>query len=228
MSTLLALDTATEACSVALLHDGKVTSHYEVIPRLHAQKLLPMIKQLLEEAGTTLSAVDAIAFGRGPGAFTGVRIAIGVVQGLAFALERPVLPVSNLAVLAQRALREHGATQVAAAIDARMDEVYWGCYRETAGEMRLVGVEAVQAPQSSVLPADASGDWFGAGTGWGYAERIPVQLAGQDAAMLPHAEDLLTLARFAFERGEAIVADQAAPVYLRDKVAQTKAERGII
>ncbi len=146
MSTLLALDTATEACSVALLHDGKVTSHYEVIPRLHAQKLLPMIKQLLEDAGTTLAAVDAIAFGRGPGAFTGVRIAIGVVQGLAFALERPVLPVSNLAVLAQRALREQGALQVAAAIDARMDEVYWGCYRETAGEMRLVGVEAVQPP----------------------------------------------------------------------------------
>ncbi|MBT0622946.1 tRNA (adenosine(37)-N6)-threonylcarbamoyltransferase complex dimerization subunit type 1 TsaB [Pseudomonas fluorescens] len=228
MSTLLALDTATEACSVALLHDGKVTSHYEVIPRLHAQKLLPMIKQLLEDAGTTLSAVDAIAFGRGPGAFTGVRIAIGVVQGLAFALERPVLPVSNLAVLAQRALREHGASQVAAAIDARMDEVYWGCYREHAGEMRLVGAEAVQSPQSSVLPADASGDWFGAGTGWGYGERIGVKLAGQDAGMLPHAQDLLTLARFAFERGEAIPADQAAPVYLRDKVAQTKAERGII
>ena len=81
MTTLLALDTATEACSVALLHDGKVTSHYEVIPRLHAQKLLPMIKQLLADAGVALSAVDAIAFGRGPGAFTGVRIAIGVVQG---------------------------------------------------------------------------------------------------------------------------------------------------
>ncbi|RMT58233.1 hypothetical protein ALP29_01271 [Pseudomonas syringae pv. avii] len=228
MSTLLALDTATEACSVALLHDGKVTSHYEVIPRLHAQKLLPMIKQLLEDAGTTLAAVDAIAFGRGPGAFTGVRIAIGVVQGLAFALERPVLPVSNLAVLAQRALREHGASHVAAAIDARMDEVYWGCYRETAGEMRLVGTEAVLAPEAAQLPADASGDWFGAGTGWGYGERIKVTCAEQDAAMLPHAEDLLALARFAFERGEAIAADQAAPVYLRDKVAQTKAERGII
>jgi tRNA threonylcarbamoyladenosine biosynthesis protein TsaB len=228
MTTLLALDTATEACSVALLHDGRVLSHYEVIPRLHAQRLLPMIKDLLAEAGIALSALDGIAFGRGPGAFTGVRIAIGVVQGLAFALERPVLPVSTLAVLAQRALREQGATQVAAAIDARMDEVYWGCYRETAGEMRLAGVEAVQPPESSVLPDDASGDWFGAGTGWGYGERIGVQLVGQDAAMLPHAEDLLTLARFAFERGEAIAADQAAPVYLRDKVAQTKAERGIV
>jgi tRNA threonylcarbamoyladenosine biosynthesis protein TsaB len=157
-----------------------------------------------------------------------VRIAIGVVQGLAFALERPVLPVSNLAVLAQRAFREHGANQVAAAIDARMDEVYWGCYRETAGEMRLVGAEAVLSPETAALPDDVSGDWFGAGTGWGYGERIGVTLAGQDAAMLPHAEDLLALARFAWERGEAIPADQAAPVYLRDKVAQTKAERGII
>ena len=223
MSTLLALDTATEACSVALLHDGKVTSHYEVIPRLHAQKLLPMIKNLLAEAGVELSAVEAIAFGRGPGAFTGVRIAIGVVQGLAFALERPVLPVSNLAVLAQRAYREQGATQVAAAIDARMDEVYWGCYREQAGEMCLVGSEAVLAPEAASLPADASGDWFGAGTGWGYAERLALKPYAQDAALLPHAEDLLTLARFAWARGEAIAADLAQPVYLRDKVATPKA-----
>ncbi|MCW2267842.1 tRNA threonylcarbamoyladenosine biosynthesis protein TsaB [compost metagenome] len=223
MTTLLALDTATEACSVALLHDGKVSSHYEVIPRLHAQKLLPMIQQLLADAGTTLAAVDAIAFGRGPGAFTGVRIAIGVVQGLAFALERPVLPVSNLAVLAQRALREQGVHQVAAAIDARMDEVYWGCYQDVGGEMRLVGSEAVLPPEQAVLPADAKGDWFGAGTGWGYAERIPVALSGQDASLLPHAQDLLALATFAWQRGEAIPADQAQPVYLRDNVATPKA-----
>ncbi|MCY1442058.1 tRNA threonylcarbamoyladenosine biosynthesis protein TsaB [compost metagenome] len=220
---MLALDTATEACSVALLHDGKVLSHYEVIPRLHAQKLLPMIRDMLAEAGTALSAVDAIAFGRGPGAFTGVRIAIGVVQGLAFALDRPVLPVSNLALLAQRAYREHGARQVAAAIDARMDEVYWGCYQETAGEMRLLDNEAVLPPEHAHLPAEASGEWFGAGTGWGYAERIPVALNGQDATLLPHALDLLTLARFAWERGEGMAADLAQPVYLRDKVATPKA-----
>ncbi|PSS49016.1 tRNA (adenosine(37)-N6)-threonylcarbamoyltransferase complex dimerization subunit type 1 TsaB [Pseudomonas sp. BBP2017] len=223
MTTLLALDTATEACSVALLHDGKVSSHYEVIPRLHAQKLLPMIQQLLADAGTTLAAVDAIAFGRGPGAFTGVRIAIGVVQGLAFALERPVLPVSNLAVLAQRALREQGVSQVAAAIDARMDEVYWGCYQEVDGEMRLLGSEAVLPPERAVLPEGTGGEWFGAGTGWGYAERIPVTLSGQDASLLPHAQDLLTLATFAWQRGEAIAADQAQPVYLRDNVATPKA-----
>ena len=223
MTTLLALDTATEACSVALLHDGKVLSHYEVIPRLHAQKLLPMIQTMLAEAGIALSAVDAIAFGRGPGAFTGVRIAIGVVQGLAFALDRPVLPVSNLALLAQRALREHGAEQVAAAIDARMDEVYWGCYQQSAGEMRLLGSEAVLAPEQVSLPAGVGGDWFGAGTGWGYADRLPVTVTGQDAGMLPHALDLLTLARFAWDRGEGIAADLAQPVYLRDKVATPKA-----
>lgn len=223
MTTLLALDTATEACSVALLHDGKVLSHYEVIPRLHAQRLLPMIRDLMAEAGLPLSAIDAIAFGRGPGAFTGVRIAIGVVQGLAFALERPVLPVSNLAVLAQRAYREHGAHQVASAIDARMDEVYWGCYRETVGEMRLAGVEAVLPPELAELPVDATGEWFGSGTGWGYSDRIAVKLAGHDAQMLPHAQDLLTLATFAWQRGEAVVADEAQPVYLRDKVAVAKA-----
>ncbi len=146
-----------------------------------------------------------------------------MVQGLAFALERPVLPVSNLAVLAQRAFRERGVSQVAAAIDARMDEVYWGCYRETAGEMRLVGAEAVMAPELAALPADITGEWFGAGTGWGYAERIPVALSGHDASLLPHAQDLLTLATFAWHRGEAVQADDAQPVYLRDKVATPKA-----
>ena len=226
MTTLLALDTATEACSVALLHEGRLYSHYEVIPRLHAQRLLPMIRDLLAEAGVALTAVDAIAFGRGPGAFTGVRIAIGVVQGLAFALERPVLPVSNLAVLAQRAWREQGVTQVAAAIDARMDEVYWGCYREAQGEMRLVGVEVVLAPEAVALPGDATGDWFGAGTGWGtFGPRMPLATCGQAPDLLPHAQDLLSLARFAWARGEALPADDAQPVYLRDKVATPKAER---
>ncbi|MDR0211273.1 MAG: tRNA (adenosine(37)-N6)-threonylcarbamoyltransferase complex dimerization subunit type 1 TsaB [Pseudomonas putida] len=223
MTTLLALDTATEACSVALLHDGKVTSHYEVIPRMHAQKLLPMIKQLLAESGVALSDVEAIAFGRGPGAFTGVRIAIGVVQGLAFALERPVLPVSNLAALAQGALRERGVQHVAAAIDARMDEVYWGCYQAHEGEMRLVGCEAVLPPERAQLPDASTGEWFGVGTGWGYGERLAVAVNASDASLLPNALDILELARFAWARGEAIPAEQAQPVYLRDNVATPKA-----
>src|SRR3546814_10034887 len=101
-----------------------------------------------------------------------------------------------------------------------MDEVYWGCYRESDGEMRLVGAEAVLPPEAAALPANASGDWFGAGTGWGYGERIAVTLSGQDAAMLPHAEDLLTLARFAWERGEAIPADDAQPVRLEEHTSE--------
>lgn len=224
MTTLLALDTATEACSVALLHDGRVLSHYEVAPRLHAQRLLPMIQQLLADAGIAATQLDAIAFGRGPGAFTGVRIAIGVVQGLAFALQRPVLPVSNLAALAQRAFREQGATQVAAAIDARMDEVYWGCYREQDGEMRLLGQEAVLPPEQAEVPRGAGGDWFGAGTGWGtHAARIACKPYGFDGSLLPQAQDVLSLAQFAWARGEALDADQAQPVYLRDQVATPKA-----
>jgi tRNA threonylcarbamoyladenosine biosynthesis protein TsaB len=224
MTTLLALDTATEACSVALLHAGRRYSHYEVIPRLHAQRLLPMIQDLLAEAGVALSALDAIAFGRGPGAFTGVRIAIGVVQGLGFALERPVLPISNLAVLAQRAHREYAATRVAAAIDARMDEVYWGCYQLQQGEMRLSGIEQVLAPEQARLPRLPSDGWFAAGTGWGtHAARLPQPLAGMAGDLLPHAADLLELAAFAWARGEAVAAEQAQPVYLRDNVATPKA-----
>lgn len=222
MPTLLALDTSTEACSVALLHDGRVLSRHEVIPRLHAQRLLPMVQELVAEAGIVLSAVDAIAFGRGPGAFTGIRIAIGVVQGLAFALERPVLPVSDLAVIAQRAWREHGAERVAVAIDARMDEVYWGCYQLDGAEMSLAGSEAVLPPEQVGLPRSSAAGWFGAGTGWGYRHRMPVQCSALDASLLPHARDLLVLAQPAWARGEAVAAELAQPVYLRDNVAKPK------
>ncbi|MBF8779816.1 tRNA (adenosine(37)-N6)-threonylcarbamoyltransferase complex dimerization subunit type 1 TsaB [Pseudomonas fulva] len=222
MTTLLALDTATEACSVALLHDGEMTSHYEVIPRLHAQKLLPMISRLLGDAGVAMGQLDAIAFGRGPGAFTGVRIAIGVVQGLAFGLDRPVLPISNLAALAQGALREYGMQQVAAAIDARMDEVYWGCYQAREGEMCLLGQESVLPPEHALLPQGCAGQWFGAGTGWSHAERIGAPVSACDPARLPAALDILSLASFAWARGEAVAADQAQPVYLRDNVATPK------
>lgn len=223
MTTLLALDTATEACSVALLHNGQVFSRYAVIPRLHAQFILPMISEVLAEAGIAKSAVEAIAFGRGPGAFTGLRIAVGVVQGLAFALERPVLPVSNLAAIAQRAYREHGAEQIAVAIDARMNEVYWGCYKVEDGEVCLQGVEAVLAPERAMLPEHAQGQWFAAGTGWqAYAERITVPVYAGDEQLLPHAEDILTLAQGMWQRGEALTAQEAQPIYLRDQVATPK------
>ena len=223
MTTLLALDTATEACSVALLHVGRVPGLNAGIARLHSQRLLAMKQRMVAYAVVALSAVDAIAFGRGPGAFTGVRIAIGVVQGLAFALERPVLPVSNLAALAQGALRHHGVQQVAAAIDARMDEVYWGCYQAQEGEMRLLGQEQVLAPERAVLVPGSQGQWYGAGTGWSLRERIGASVTACDPAQLPDALDILHLATGAWARGEAVVAEQAQPVYLRDNVATPKA-----
>jgi len=220
-ATLLALDTATEACSAALLHGGHIYHRAEVIPRLHAQRLLPMIEELLNEAGITLAEVDALVFGRGPGAFTGVRIATGMVQGLAFATGTPVIAVSNLAALAQRAWREHGAEQVCAAIDARMDEVYWGCYHLQDGGMTLAGEESVSAPEQVSLAAPLSTP-VGAGTGWQYAERLAVPVSASWPQMLPDATDLLSLALPAWPAGQILDAADAQPVYLRDKVATPK------
>lgn len=223
MTTLLALDTATEACSVALLHQGQVFSRYAVIPRLHAQRILPMIEEVLAEAGVAKAEIEAIAFGRGPGAFTGLRIAVGVVQGLAFALQCPVLPVSNLAAIAQRAYREQAAEQVAVAIDARMGEVYWGCYKVQDGMQSLQGSEAVLTPERAALPRAAQGEWFAAGTGWqAYAEQIAVPVYACDGQLLPHAQDILSLAQGMWLAGEALSAQQAQPIYLRDQVATPK------
>lgn len=220
-ATLLALDTATEACSAALLHNGRLYQRAEVIPRLHAQRLLPMIEEVLSEAGASLHQVEALVFGRGPGAFTGVRIAVGMVQGLAFATGKPVIGISNLAALAQRAWREQGAEQVCAAIDARMDEVYWGCYHLQNGVMTLAGEESVCAPEQVSLAAPLTRP-AGAGTGWQYGERLSVKVSDSWSQMLPDAVDLLSLALPAWKAGQVLDAADAQPVYLRDKVATPK------
>lgn len=223
MTTLLALDTATECCSAALLHDGRVTARSEVIPRQHAQRLLPMIEELLGERELRLQDVDALVFGRGPGAFTGVRIATGMVQGLAFAADKPVIAVSNLAALAQRAWREHGAETVAAAIDARMDEVYWGLYGLQDGVMQSLDDERVCPPEAVSLP-DGVASVAGAGTGWQYADRLAVSAERSWPQMLPDAVDLITLALPRWLAGEVLDAADAQPVYLRDKVATPKCQ----
>ncbi|MAD27073.1 MAG: tRNA (adenosine(37)-N6)-threonylcarbamoyltransferase complex dimerization subunit type 1 TsaB [Pseudomonadales bacterium] len=223
MTTLLALDTATECCSAALLHDGRVTARSEVIPRQHAQRLLPMIEELLGERELRLPDVDALVFGRGPGAFTGVRIATGMVQGLAFAADKPVIAVSNLAALAQRAWREHGAETVAAAIDARMDEVYWGLYCLQDGVMQSLDDERVCPPEAVSLP-DGVASVAGAGTGWQYADRLAVSAERSWPQMLPNAVDLITLALPRWLAGEVLDAADAQPVYLRDKVATPKGQ----
>ena len=226
MTTLLALDTATEACSAALLHEGEVVYRSEVIPREHAQRILPMLQELMLERGITLGDVDALVFGRGPGAFTGVRIATGMVQGLAFASGKPVIAISNLAALAQRAWREHQAEYVAAAIDARMDEVYWGVFALNDGVMRPLCDERVCAPEQVELPLETGqADVAGAGTGWQLADRLAVKPSRYWSDMLPDARDLLALALPRWLAGEVLDAAAAQPIYLRDKVATPKAQR---
>jgi tRNA threonylcarbamoyladenosine biosynthesis protein TsaB len=220
---ILAIETATEACSAALLIDGAISLRYQVQPRMHSQLILPMMDELLIEAGISLSALDAIAFGRGPGAFTGVRIAVGVVQGAAFAADLPVVPVSTLAALAQRGYREFGFRQLLPAYDARMREVYWGGYVvDGQGLVRPVIDEEVSAPESVTLPEGLN--WQGVGTGWdSYRSALEGRLgngfSGCEPGLLCSAADVALLGASMFSEGGAVAAEQALPVYLRDKVA---------
>lgn len=220
---LLAFETATEACSVALFVDGEVRERFEVAPRRHAELALPWADALLAEAGVTRSQLDAIAVGRGPGAFTGVRLAISLAQGIALALDRPVVPVSTLAALAMQAQGD-----AIAAIDARMGEVYLGAFRRDGEGVAALTPEVVCAPDQAELPP--AGAWHGLGTGFdavdgALRQRFGAQLAGVDAAALPHAADVARLAAIAFARGEAVAPERAEPAYLRNQVALTLAEQ---
>lgn len=223
---LLAIDTSTEACSAALLIAGEVRERHEIAPREHARLILPMLESLLAEAGLKLAQIDALAFGRGPGGFTGVRIATGVIQGLAFGADLPVAPVSSLAALAQGAYRETGAQQILAAIDARISEVYWGAYRlGDAGLVTMEGDDTVCAPQHVPLPVGAG--WFGAGSGWTtYEAELQTRLGGAvstcDGQRYPRAYDVALLGADIYQRGLAVSAEQVLPVYLRDEVAWKK------
>jgi tRNA threonylcarbamoyladenosine biosynthesis protein TsaB len=230
MLRILAIETATEACSVALLLGHEVRERFEIAPRRHAALLLPHADALLAEAELVAWQLDAIAFGRGPGSFTGLRIAAGVAQGMAFGAELPVVPVSTLAALAQGAAREHGAQQVLAALDARMQEVYWGAYRCGAGGLvEAVGEEAVAAPAQVALPEGRG--WSGAGSGWASYAALLAARCGLDAADIhadqqPHAADVARLAVALLQDGAAVPAERARPVYLRDKVADKPGQRG--
>ncbi|SIQ12144.1 tRNA threonylcarbamoyladenosine biosynthesis protein TsaB [Aeromonas sp. RU39B] len=225
MLKILAVDTATEACSAALLMGEQVFSRFEEAPRDHTRKILPMVQSLLDEAGITLEDLDAIAFGRGPGSFTGVRIGIGVAQGLALGADKPMIGISTLAAMAQGAQRRDGATRVLAAIDARMNEVYVGQYEMRDGLMVLTGEERVIAPQVLAAEATLPGSWHSIGTGFTtYAEVLTLaeQQVVASGAQLPMAEDMLPLAKAAWEAGDAVPVEAATPVYLRDKVTWKK------
>jgi tRNA threonylcarbamoyladenosine biosynthesis protein TsaB len=222
---LLALDTATELCSAAIWLDGTLSAREATRQRGHSELILPMIEELLLEAGIGLTQLDAIAFGRGPGAFTGVRLAAGVAQGLAFAAQLPLLPISDLRALAAQALAPAGACDSALVCqDARMNEVYWGYFERLADDVRVLGAEAMAAPAEVALPPDLHGARV-CGVGSGFAAYAP-QLAAITtglAAVFPDLRPRATeVARLAAHDGlaRAMAPEQAQPVYLRDDVAQ--------
>lgn len=218
---LLAIDTATEQCSVALRHQGNTLERCMPTARGHAEIILPMVQEVLAEAGLSMQQLDAIAFGRGPGAFTGVRIAIGVAQGLAYACDLPVVPISNLAAVAQQAAGVTGSILVC--MDARMAEVYWGVFATAIdGLVAPTGQEQVDAPESVVLVNQLAG--VGLGTGFRAYPILRECFASLriDADALPRAAHIALLAERDFANGLAIEAAAASPVYLRDQVAHVK------
>ena len=224
---ILAIDTATEACSVALWNDGTTFAHFELCPREHTQRILPLVRAALADADVKLTDLDALAFGRGPGSFTGVRIGIGIAQGLALGAELPMIRVSTLATMAQGAWRKTGATRVLAAIDARMGEVYWAEYqRDADGVWHGEETEAVLKPEAvSERLQQLDGNWAMVGTGWGAWPELAANssLTLTDGEMLlPTAEDMLPIARQLFAAQKWVAVEQAEPVYLRNEVAWKK------
>ena len=215
---LLALDTATEACAVAVLSDGEMLER-QVMGRQHAERILETIEELLSEAQLATNALDAIAFGRGPGMFTGLRIGAGVVQGIAFAADLPVVPVSSLLALAQG----QEGSRILAALDARMGQVYWNCYtRDEEGIVSPMCDERVDAP-TSVKPPD--GMWHGVGSGWDvYSSELLSSLGDQVSGWTKHtypsAGDIARLGERAVKSGHALKAEEAIPVNVRDDVAR--------
>ncbi|QIQ21215.1 tRNA (adenosine(37)-N6)-threonylcarbamoyltransferase complex dimerization subunit type 1 TsaB [Zophobihabitans entericus] len=223
--TILALDTSTEACSVALLKDNQIIADFILSQREHTQRILPMVDKVLIEAEITVNALDAIAFGRGPGSFTGVRIGIGIAQGLAFGADKPLLAVSTLETLAERAYRESGATNVIATIDARMNEVYFGQYeRTTDGNWLLLGKELVIKPEQvshCILPFSNTKPVYSAGTGW---QTYPDMMSNIQStqALLPTAQDMLPIAKNLWLTKQWTAVENVEPTYLRNEVTWQK------
>lgn len=227
---ILAIETATEACSAALIihrqgKDEQLIKRFQLAPREHTRLILPMLDDVLDEAGITLNGVDAIAFGRGPGAFTGLRIAAGVAQGIALAIDKPVIPVSTLSALALQAMQHEGYNNqdIVAALDARMGEVYWASFKGTdlQGEERLskpqIMQESLQNTPSAILAI---------GSGWDvYREELMFDNVTLVEDVLPSAGYVAQLAVKRFRQGNTVDAEAAQPVYIRDNVAE-KSQKG--
>lgn len=223
---ILALDTATEACSAAVLTGETLVARYVEVERGHGDRILPMVDEVLAEAGLRLTDLDAVAFGRGPGGFTGVRLAASVTQGLAFGAGLPVVPISNLHAVAQRVLDLHPeACTVLVCNDARMQEVYTAVYaRDPSGLATLAGTERVIRPADVPFPAEALPPVHGAGHGFRaypmLMERLKPSLQAIHDSLLPRAHEIARLAAVEVAAGRALPPERALPVYVRDDVAR--------
>lgn len=223
MPTILAIETSTELASVALLHQGELITHEAAGVNMHSQTILPMVQVLLAQSGISLAQCDAIAFGAGPGSFTGVRTACGVAQGLAFGADLPVVPVVTLVAMAQACRDVCGASDVLVLLDARMDEVYWAQYRYQNGWQVVIDAQ-VSAPSAvtAVEPVTVCGNGL---TAYASAfDGLPFAKGAQPDVM-PHARQIAQLAQLEVAAGRTLAAHDAQPIYLRNKVALTTAER---
>lgn len=220
---ILALETSTEFGSCALFHDGEVIERSCPLGRSHSETLLPLVRELMHEAGLGFARLDAIAFGVGPGAFTGLRVACGAAQGLAVAHDTPLLPVTSLETMAVQA----GSGKVLALLDARMGEIYAGAYQVNGFDAMLQGQIRVAAPADVLLPLEPG--WAACGNGLGaypaLAERIAAVNMVSIPDILPLAVTLARIAALRASRGEGMDPGLAVPLYIRDKVAKTVAER---
>ena len=222
---LLVLDTSTEACAVGVAAGNVHYGRFELTPRRHTECVLPWSEQLLAQAGLDKTGLQAIGVGIGPGAFTGVRLAVSLAQGMALGLGIPLVPVSTLAVIAQA--QGHDGP-IVVAMDARMGECYVGFYQKHDGIVQALAPECLLKPEQIVLPFE--GDWIGVGSAFAaYEKQLPPEFSGAlrhiDGAALPQPEALLQLATFGFNTGLARAPEHIEPAYLRDKVALTIAER---
>ncbi|SDY27503.1 tRNA (adenosine(37)-N6)-threonylcarbamoyltransferase complex dimerization subunit type 1 TsaB [Nitrosomonas sp. Nm33] len=222
---ILALDTSTEYCSLALWLEGETLSREVLAGQKHTELLLPMLQEMLAESGLALTQLDGFAFGAGPGSFTGVRIACGIVQGLAFATDLPVIGISTLEAMAQRI----GASHVMTALDARMGEIYYAAYIQAADDWSIVQAPILCLPQHIPQPP-GEGCWVGCGSGFDQYHELLSQLYSNSLCRIelgcyPHAQEIALLAAPKLMKGLGIAAEEAAPVYIRNKVALKESER---
>lgn len=224
MIKILAIDTSTAACTVALALGGEICQRHALAPRQHAQLILPWVESLLAEASLTLGQLDAIAVGRGPGGFTGIRIGVGVAQGLALGADLPIVPVSSLQIIAQTALANFACKQVLVAQDARMNEVYWAAYQaDDTGIMRAQIDDQLCLPSAVELPA-AGNSWTPVGDAWqnyqpALAARLHEITLDAEREVHPESQHLARLAVLFFTQGDYLAPELAQPIYLRGKEA---------